>query len=123
MNNPARSALLGAATAILLMSVGSLLTPGGLHAADEQGQIRGILYEADGVTRLVSGLVVAANVKTGKRYQSILTGENGAFEILQLGAGTYDIIVAHNGGLYAVKDLVDLVRNQRLTISLSVGVD
>ncbi len=37
MNNPARSALLGAATAILLMSVGSLLTPGGLHAAEKQG--------------------------------------------------------------------------------------
>ncbi|HET8948637.1 MAG TPA: carboxypeptidase-like regulatory domain-containing protein [Candidatus Polarisedimenticolia bacterium] len=94
-----------------------------LRAAGEEGPalIHGILYRADEVTRLSGALVTAINVRTGRRYSSVHTGENGAYEIAGLPAGTYDIAIdAPDEHLYVTDGLIELHENQRLLLSLSL---
>ncbi|HYV20121.1 MAG TPA: carboxypeptidase-like regulatory domain-containing protein [Verrucomicrobiae bacterium] len=94
-----------------------------LRAAGEEAPalIHGILYRADEVTRLQGAVVTAINVRTGRRYASVHTGANGAYEIAGLPAGTYDIAIdAPDENLYVTNGLIDLHENQRLLLSLSL---
>ncbi|MFQ5890502.1 MAG: carboxypeptidase-like regulatory domain-containing protein [Gemmatimonadota bacterium] len=84
------------------------------------GSIRGIIYESDGTTRLVGATVMAIDVKTGTRYTSDLTGENGAYRIAGLPAGTYDVVVESGGILFVAANLIDLGRNQQFSVSYSI---
>ena len=94
-------------------------------AGDEGlGLIRGIIYRSDEATRLQGALVTAINVRTGRRYSSIHTGSNGAYEIAGLPAGTYDIAIdTPDDNLYVTNGLIELHENQQLTLSLSLKKD
>ncbi|HZN03247.1 MAG TPA: carboxypeptidase-like regulatory domain-containing protein [Candidatus Polarisedimenticolia bacterium] len=93
-----------------------------LFGAENEGAlIHGIIYRSDEATRLQGALVTAINVRTGRRYSSIHTGANGAYEIAGLPAGTYDIAIdTPDDNLYVTDGLIDLHENQRLMLSLSL---
>jgi hypothetical protein len=98
--------------------------PSALLRADGDGGpalIHGIIFRADEVTRLQGVLVTAINVRTGRRYTSVHTGANGAYEIAGLPAGTYDIAIdAPDEKLYVTDGLIELSENQQLLLSLSL---
>lgn len=105
----------------------ALCAPAGLArpplAAGDEGLalIHGIIYRSDEVTRLSGAMVTAINVKTGRRYSSVHTGTNGAYEIAGLPAGTYDIAIdTPDDHLYVTDGLLELHENQRLMLSLSL---
>ena len=103
----------------------ALCLPAGLvpsFGADEGlALIHGIIYRADEATRLPGALVTAINVRTGRRYSSVHTGTNGAYEIAGLPPGTYDIAIdTPDDNLYVTDGLIELHENQRLMLSLSL---
>lgn len=105
----------------------ALCAPAGLArpplAAGDEGLalIHGVIYRSDEVTRLPGAMVTAINVKTGRRYSSVYTGANGAYEVAGLPAGTYDIAIdTPDDHLYVTDGLIDLHENQRLMLSLSL---
>ncbi|HKQ96282.1 MAG TPA: carboxypeptidase-like regulatory domain-containing protein [Candidatus Polarisedimenticolia bacterium] len=85
------------------------------------GAIRGVIYRDDDTTRLMGATVTAINVKTGRRYTSNFTGENGAYEVIGIPAGTYDIAIDSGDKVYVTDNLVDLAESQRLYLSYSLG--
>lgn len=85
------------------------------------GAIRGVIYRDDDTTRIMGATVTAINVKTGRRYTSNFTGENGAYEVTGLPAGTYDVAIDTGDKIYVTDNLVELAENQRLYLSYSVS--
>ena len=92
-----------------------------LAGSDGNTGIRGILYQSDASTRLGAARVIAINVTTSKRFESKLTGSNGAYEIKEMPAGRYDIVIVSGGRLFLTEDLIDIERGQRVTLSFSVA--
>lgn len=82
--------------------------------------VRGVLYREDETTRLPGAIVTAINVKTGRRYASQHTGDNGAFEIAGLPAGTYDLAIDVTDRVYVTESLIDLAEAQRLYLSFAI---
>ncbi len=104
---------------VLCFAIGPLpLTPAARAA--NNGMLRGILYESDGDTRLPAARAIAINVTTGERFESNLTGSNGAYEIKGMPEGTYDVVIESGGRLFVVENLIDLKDGQSITISFSV---
>ena len=108
-----------------LLLAAAWVLPSGWAPLRAQGEgpalVHGIIYRGDEVTRLAGALVTAINVKTGRRYSSIPTGANGAYEIAGLPAGTYDVAIdTPDENLYVTDGLIDLRENQRLLLSLSL---
>jgi hypothetical protein len=108
-----------------LLLVAAWVLPSGWAPVRAEGErpalIHGIIYRGDEVSRLAGALVTAINVKTGRRYSSLHTGANGAYEISGLPAGTYDIAIdTPDENLYVTDGLIDLQENQRLLLSLSL---
>ena len=89
-------------------------------AADGEGIIRGVLYREDETTRLPGASVTAINVKTGRRYVSNHTGDNGAYQIAGLPAGTYDLAIEATDRLYVTDNLVEMVDAQRVYLSFAI---
>ncbi|HUD70796.1 MAG TPA: carboxypeptidase-like regulatory domain-containing protein [Dongiaceae bacterium] len=85
------------------------------------GTIRGIIYRGDDTTRVMGATVTAINVNTGRRYTSNYTGENGAYEVTGIPAGTYDIAIDSGDKVYVSDSLVDLAESQKLYLSYSVS--
>lgn len=85
------------------------------------GSIRGVIYRDDDTTRIMGASVTAINVKTGRRYTSNYTGDNGAYEVTGLPAGTYDVAIEVGDKVYVTDNLVELAESQRLYLSYSVG--
>lgn len=82
--------------------------------------IRGVLFRSDEITRIKGATVTAINTRTGRRYVSNYTGENGAYEVKELPAGTYDIAIESSDRLYVTDSLVDLSEKQRLYLSFAL---
>ena len=91
-----------------------------LAGEEGSGSIQGILYESDTSKRLPAAQVIAVHVTSRKRYESNLTGSNGAFEIKGMQAGTYDIVIESGGRLFMTDSLLDLATGERLTVSYTV---
>lgn len=123
--SPASMNGLGRAISLAVL-LAALCAPAGLaplRAAGDEGLalIHGIIYRGDEATRLPGALVTAINVSTGRRYSSVHTGTNGAYEIAGLPAGTYDIAIdTPDDNLYVTDGLIELQENQRLLLSLSL---
>jgi carboxypeptidase family protein len=96
--------------------------PGGAPVLGAEGAaiVRGILYREDETTRLPGAVVTAINVKTGRRYASQHTGDNGAYEIAGLPAGTYDLAIDVTEQIYVTETLIDLAEAQRLYLSFAI---
>ena len=108
---------------VWLVSSGSplLAAPQGAAASvEDPGAIRGVIFKPDETSRLAGVVVTAINVKTGRRYGSNHTGENGAYEIAALPAGTYDLAIESGDHLYVTDALIDLAEGQRLYLSFSL---
>lgn len=106
-----------------LASSGSPLLAGPQAAAasaEDAGAIRGVIFKPDETSRLAGVVVTAINVKTGRRYGSNHTGDNGAYEIAALPAGTYDLAIESGEHLYVTDALIDLAEGQRLYLSFSL---
>ena len=107
-----------------ILAFGLLFGPGAsvfASPAPGGGVIRGIIYRMDETTRLAGTVVTAINVSTGRRYASNYTGDNGAYEITELPAGTYDIAIeAQDQRVYVTNSLIDLAERQRLYLSFSL---
>lgn len=102
---------------------GLTLSPGltvPLVARDKPATVRGFLYQADEVSRLAGGTVVFVNVKTGLQHVSRITEETGAYEIINLPPGTYDVAVELGRGIFVTDKLVQLGAGQSLVVSFSV---
>jgi hypothetical protein len=82
--------------------------------------IRGVLFREDEITRIKGSMVAAINTRTGQRYLSNYTGDNGAYEVKDLPAGTYDIAIELAGKVYTTESLIDLAEKQRLYMSFSL---
>lgn len=89
-------------------------------AAEGAAVVRGVLYREDETTRLPGAVVTAINVKTGRRYASQHTGDNGAYEIAGLPAGTYDLAIDVTEQVYVTETLIDLAEAQRLYLSFAI---
>lgn len=117
-SRPARRALLAAPLCAALAFASVAVLP----AADEGvALIHGYVYRSDETTRLAGAQVAAINVSTGRRYLSVRTGENGAYEIAGIPPGTYDITIdTKDEILYVTDSLVDLDEKQHLTLSFAL---
>ena len=89
-------------------------------AVEGPGVVRGVLYQEDEKSRLPGATVTAINVRTGRRYVSNHTGDNGAYEIAGLPAGTYDLAIEAADRLYVSETLVELAEAQRLYLSFAI---
>ena len=94
--------------------------PPGTPVQEGLASIRGVLFRSDETTRIKGATVTAINTRTGRRYISNYTGENGAYEVKDLPAGTYDIAIESSDRLYVTESLVDLAEKQRLYLSFSL---
>lgn len=131
MHRPSRRLVaLFQVAALLALALPAITTPA--LAADKKngaqtpapaglGAIRGVIYRDDDTTRMMGVTVTAINVKTGRRYTSNFTGENGAYEVTGLPAGTYDVAIDSGDKIYLTDNFVDLAENQRLYLSYSLG--
>ena len=91
-----------------------------VSAAEGQGVIRGFLFQTDEVTRIVGAKVTAIDVRTSQKSSSNITGNNGAYEILGLAPGTYDIGIEVSGNVYVTDSLVEVAEGQRVTLSFAI---
>lgn len=90
--------------------------PGGAPS----GMIRGFLLQDDQATRIPGATVTAIDIRTGTRYPSNITGDNGAYEILNLPPGTYDLGIEVAGAVYVTDSLVEVAEGQRVTLSFAL---
>jgi len=118
----ARSAL--AVVVMTCLALGPALTD--LHADQSpmaetgHGSIRGTLYQTDESTRLAGAKVTAINVRTGKQYVSEVTSDNGDYEVENLPAGTYDVVIEAGGSIFVADHILDLGPGESLSRSYSV---
>ena len=83
-------------------------------------EIRGSVLAADGLTAMRGVSVKAANMQTSEIYTSRPTGENGAYRLTGLPAGSYDLAVETPQGLYAADMLIDAGAGSRTIVSLAL---
>ena len=116
-----RKSPVGTAAAVALV-VSLALGPGLTvpFAADDHGAIRGTLYQADEKTPLAGAKVSVINVKTGQKFTSAVTKDNGSFEVSGLPAGTYDVVIEIDTTVFVADNLVDLKQNEGLSRSYNV---
>ena len=84
-----------------------------------KGALRGVLYQADQKSKLAGAQVAAINVQTGEHFVSNVSTENGEYVIEGLPEGTYDIVVQAGGEIFVAENLLDLEKNQRLSVSFA----
>jgi len=112
--------LLAAPGAAATMAPGAAAPAPGTPIQEGLASIRGVLFRSDEITRIKGATVTAINTHTGRRYISNFTGDNGAYEVKELPAGTYDIAIESSDRLYVTDSLVDLAEKQRLYLSFSL---
>jgi len=83
-------------------------------------EIRGSVLAADGLTAMRGVSVKAANMQTSEIYTSSPTGDNGAYKLTGLPAGSYDLAVETSQGLYAADMLIDAGAGSRTIVSLAL---
>jgi hypothetical protein len=109
-----------AAILLLNLAVGPMLAVPAAAQADQGGAIRGVLYQADGRGKLGGAKVVVVDSRTGKQYNSGVSGDVGSYEVTGLPAGTYDLAIDIGGDIYVADNLIELAPGQKLSLSYSV---
>lgn len=109
-----------AAALLLYIALGPMLAVPAAAQADQGGAIRGVLYQADGRGKLGGAKVVVVDSKTGKQYNSGVTGDVGSYEVTGLPAGTYDLAIDVGGDIFVADNLIELAPGQKLSLSYSV---
>jgi hypothetical protein len=108
-----------AVAVVLIMAFGPAVTTPVL-AQGGGGGVRGFLMQDDQVTRITGAKVTVIDVRTGERHSSNITGDNGAYEITGLPAGTYDLGIEIGGAVYVTDSLVEVGEGQMVTLSFTL---
>ena len=119
----ARGAL-ALALSICLASVPALTTFRAAQAAGDEevghGSIHGTLYQSDEKAQLAGGKVTAINVRTGAKYSSNETTDNGNYDINGMPAGTYDVVIEVGGSLFVADHIQDVGPGESVSKSYSL---
>jgi len=109
---------------LCLASVPALTTFRPAQAAGDEevghGSIHGTLYQSDEKASLAGGKVTAINVRTGTRYTSEETTDNGNYDIRGLPAGTYDVVIEVGGNLFVADHIQDVGPGESVSKSYSL---
>ncbi len=104
---------------LLAMALGpAVSTP--ILAENGGAGVRGFLLQNDEVTRIAGAKVTVIDVRTGDRYSSNITGDNGAYEVTGIPAGTYDLGIEVSGAVYVTDSLVEVSDGQLVTLSFTL---
>jgi len=104
---------------VLAMAFGPAVSTS-VMAQNGGGGVRGFLLQNDEATRIAGAKVTVIDVRTGDRHTSNITGDNGAFEISGLPAGTYDLGIEVAGAVYVTDSLVEVGEGQMVTLSFTL---
>jgi hypothetical protein len=119
----ARKAL-ACALSICLASLPALTVAVAAQAAGEpetgHGSIHGTIYQSDEKGPLAGGKVTAINVRTGAKYTSEVTTDNGNYDINGLPAGTYDVVIEVAGSIFVADHIQDVGPGESVSKSYSV---
>lgn len=92
-----------------------------VSASDAGARLTGSVLSGAESQPLVGAKLHAGDPKTGEVFTSGVTGDDGAFEIADLPASTYELAVEADGGLYVVTTPVRLAPGQSETLQVAVN--
>lgn len=87
------------------------------------GHLRGFIYKPDGETPLWGAQVVLQHVETRQVFRGNVTDSTGDFELLNIPAGNYLVLILARNKVYNVKRvdfLIKIIANKTSTISFSL---
>ena len=90
------------------------------------GHMRGFIYKSDDKTPLWGAQVVLQDVKSRRVFRSNVTDKRGSYEVLEVPAGDYMILILSQNKAYKVKRidfLVKIVEEKTTFISFSLKKD
>lgn len=116
----------------LVPAAGIADTPGGKNTGltDETheyepgcGHLRGFIYKSDGETPLWGAQVVLQHVETRRIFRGNVTDSTGDYELLNIPAGNYVVLILTRNKVYNVKRvdfLIKIIAGKTSTISFSL---
>jgi hypothetical protein len=87
------------------------------------GHLRGFIYKPDGETPLWGAQVVLQQVKTRQVFRSNVTDSTGDYELLDIPAGNYVVLILTRNKIYNIKQvdfLIKIIAGKTSTISFSL---
>jgi hypothetical protein len=87
------------------------------------GHLRGFIYKSDGETPLWGAQVVLQDVKTRRVFRGNVTDSTGDYELLDIPAGNYVVLILTRNKVYNVKRvdfLIKIIAGKTSTISFSL---
>jgi hypothetical protein len=90
-------------------------------AAEGLGGLNGRIVSADSRTPVEGAVVKAAHLATETVYESARTAANGKFHIVDLPAGSYELAVATDEGLYPTGTVLDVEADRTGTLALALA--
>ena len=87
------------------------------------GHLRGFIYKPDGETPLWGAQVVLQQVKTRQVFRSNVTDSTGDYELLNIPAGNYVVLILTRNKVYNIKQvdfLIKIIAGKTSTISFSL---
>jgi len=87
------------------------------------GHLRGFIYKPDGETPLWGAQVVLQQVKTRQVFRSNVTDSTGDYELLDIPAGNYVVLILTRDKIYNIKQidfLIKIIAGKTSTISFSL---
>jgi hypothetical protein len=110
----------------LVPIVGSADTPA-IKNTDEYkpgcGHLRGFIYKPDGKTPLWGAQVVLQHVETRQVFRSNVTDSTGDYQVLDIPAGNYLVLILARDKIYNVKNVdffIKIIAGKTSTISFSL---
>ncbi|MGD2085462.1 MAG: carboxypeptidase-like regulatory domain-containing protein [Candidatus Aminicenantes bacterium] len=87
------------------------------------GHLRGFIYKSDGETPLWGAQVVLQHMQTRQVFRGNVTDSTGDYELLNIPAGSYVVLILTRNKVYNVKRvdfLIKIIANKTSTISFSL---
>ena len=124
--------LAGAAVSVLLILTLTSISFAGTYSTfgtykppkPNCGHLRGFIYKSDGETPLWGAQVVLQEVKTQRVFRSNVTDTTGDYQILDVPAGDYVLLILAQDKSYKVKRvdfLIKIIEGKTATISFSLN--
>ena len=112
-----RSFLVKALAGALVVLLPAITVPA---SAASTASLSGTVLSVDDSSPLGGATVHVGDSESGTIYTSAPTNPDGNFQLEQLPAGTYELAVEMNGGLYLVESLVSLAPGASQRVHLAV---
>lgn len=87
------------------------------------GHLRGFIYKSDGETPLWGAQVVLQHVETRQVFRGNVTDSTGDYELLNIPAGNYVVLILTRNKIYNIKQvdfLIKIIAGKTSTISFSL---